>query len=106
LIGTGKLSDEVTGNEETIVPDLAKDVLELKKAVTDLLNSLSSTKQSYLFVPRSCREIYLEFPFSSSDRYIIDPDGLAGDPPIGVHCNMESGGNEILRNFQIWLFIL
>ena len=100
MTGAGKLSDDVTENEEKNVPDLAKDVQELKKAVADLLNSLSSTKQSYPFVPRSCREVYLEFPFSSSGRYIIDPDGLAGDPPISVHCNMESG-NEILRNFQI-----
>ena len=81
--------------------NLTKDVQELKKAVADLLNVLSPTKQSFKFVPRSCREIYMEFPFSSSGKYIIDPDGPKGDPSISVYCNMESGGNQTLCNVSM-----
>ena len=40
----------------------------------------------------------MEFPFSSSGKYIIDPDGPKGDPSISVYCNMESGGNQTLCN--------
>lgn len=43
-------------------------------------------------VPRTCQEIRAKDPSSKSAMYWIDPDGHgAGQPPIHVACNMETG---------------
>jgi hypothetical protein len=47
---------------------------------------------------RSCFELKIADPWLTSGMHWIDPDGEnSGDPPIHVHCDMETGKNEIFH---------
>ncbi len=44
---------------------------------------------------RSCFELKTANPWLTSGMHWIDPDGEnSGDPPIHVHCDMETGKND------------
>ncbi len=47
---------------------------------------------------RTCFELKTANPWLTSGMHWIDPDGEnSGDPPIHVHCDMETGKNQIFH---------
>ncbi len=42
--------------------------------------------------PISCKEIKDTTPSSADGNYIIDPDGVSGNAPFQVYCDMTTNG--------------
>jgi len=88
------------GNQQEKLDKLHQSQIEpLQKRISDLetliqlqQRQLDALKRAAYQLPQSCRNLHQQEPTKVSGLYSIRVDGLQGDKPLNIYCNMDLQG--------------